>query len=352
MHAMHAFTSGFHIMHAYCASVLCRHTMHTRHAFHAYHARIHACIHIMAAHYACLPWVLCIRAHWLSYYAAHAWVSCMPAMRAHYARTQSWGAAPAGPLASGWGTPPPLDHPARQGVLRLPGPPGRRLRQHMMHAESQMKYNEILLFSLLLLLYYYYNYHYYYANSYYYNYYGYYNYYYSYYSIAISIVNSLLFHCYFIVNSLLFHCYFTAFHCYFIAVSLHSIAISLISFHCYHAWWKPNWWWLLLGILLVLPIQAFGRSWCRQPFRCTWPIMGLLIANLYSHLITGCVWRSLRFLAFLYRARQFRLSRGCWSPPATITICPLTLYSHYWAFALEFGCGSTLVIVVCVCACA
>ena len=55
MHAMHAFTSGFHIMHAYCASVLCRHTMHTRHAFHAYHARIHACIHIMAAHYACLP---------------------------------------------------------------------------------------------------------------------------------------------------------------------------------------------------------------------------------------------------------------------------------------------------------
>ena len=76
--------------------------------------------------------------------------------------------------------------------------------------------------------------------------------------------------------------------------------------------------------------------------------MGLLIANLYSHLITGCVWRSLRFLAFLYRARQFRLSRGCWSPPATITICPLTLYSHYWAFALEFGCGSTLVIVVCV----
>ena len=77
--------------------------------------------------------------------------------------------------------------------------------------------------------------------------------------------------------------------------------------------------------------------------------MGLLIANLYSHLITGCVWRSLRFLAFLYRARQFRLSRGCWSPPATITICPLTLYSHYWAFALEFGCGSTLVIVVCVC---
>ena len=79
--------------------------------------------------------------------------------------------------------------------------------------------------------------------------------------------------------------------------------------------------------------------------------MGLLIANLYSHLITGCVWRSLRFLAFLYRARQFRLSRGCWSPPATITICPLTLYSHYWAFALEFGCGSTLVIVVCVCVC-
>ena len=77
--------------------------------------------------------------------------------------------------------------------------------------------------------------------------------------------------------------------------------------------------------------------------------MGLLIANLYSHLITGCVWRSLRFLAFLYRARQFRLSRGCWSPPATITMCPLTLYSHYWAFALEFGCGSTLVIVVCVC---
>ena len=66
-------------------------------------------------------------------------------MRAHYARTQSWGAAPAGPLASGWGTPPPLDHPARQGVLRLPGPPGRRLRQHTMHAESQMKYNEILL---------------------------------------------------------------------------------------------------------------------------------------------------------------------------------------------------------------
>ena len=146
----------------------------------------------------------------------------MPAMRAHYARTQSWGAAPAGPLASGWGTPPPLDHPARQGVLRLPGPPGRRLRQHTMHAESQMKYSEILLLLFIISLYYYY-------------YYGYYNYYYSYYSIAISIVNSLLFHCYFIVNSLLFHCYFTAFHCYFIAVSLHSIAISLISFHCYHA---------------------------------------------------------------------------------------------------------------------
>ena len=150
----------------------------------------------------------------------------MPAMRAHYARTQSWGAAPAGPLASGWGTPPPLDHPARQGVLRLPGPPGRRLRQHTMHAESQMKYSEILLLLLLLLLLYYYYHYYYYCN----NYYGYYNYYYSYYSIAISIVNSLLFHCQVIAISLLFHCIPLLFHCCFIAFHCYFIDfISLLS---------------------------------------------------------------------------------------------------------------------------
>ena len=107
------------------------------------HAYMHAFILWLHIMHACHEYYAFVRIGSHTMLRMHEYHACLPCV--HIMRAHNLGELrPPDPSPQAGGLRPPWTTPPARGCSASPDPPGGRLRQHV-HAESQMKYNEILL---------------------------------------------------------------------------------------------------------------------------------------------------------------------------------------------------------------